>query len=86
MLWSERDRLLDVYVAKAHLYGKATSALVAAAGTNMETFAELLAQCRQAGTNIKEARDALRQHSRKHGCWIPYNSTAPPKGTKPGVI
>jgi len=68
MLCCERDRLLDVYVAKVHLHSEATSALAAGAGANMKTFAGLLAQSHQAGSNVKEAGDALERHCQEHGC------------------
>ena len=71
MFCCERDRLLDVYVAKVHLHSEATSALVAAAGMNRKIFEELLTECHQAGSNAKEASAALQRHCQDHACWIP---------------
>jgi len=60
--------MLDIYVAKVLLHSEAAGALVAAAGANMKTFAELLVQSERAGSKAREAGDALKMHCREHGC------------------
>jgi hypothetical protein len=68
MLCRERDRLLAVYFAKVHLHSEANSALVAAAHADIKTFAKFFVQWRRAGSNAKEAQDALTLHCQEHGC------------------
>ena len=79
---TERGRLLDYLSNAARDYGRAATHL----GSKLETMSEadykrVRAETEAARLDAEQAREALLQHRREHGCWKSSNKIlflAPP--------